>query len=59
VRGAFAHRRKALARSLASAGVVSRERALEALEALGLDPGVRAEALAPRELAALAGELEG
>ncbi len=59
VRAAFAHRRKALARSVANAGVASRERVQAALVRLGLDPGVRAEALAPAQFAALAGELEG
>jgi 16S rRNA (adenine1518-N6/adenine1519-N6)-dimethyltransferase len=59
VRGAFAHRRKALARSVGIAGVASRERTLEALEALGLPAAARAEELAPAEFAALARELEG
>jgi 16S rRNA (adenine1518-N6/adenine1519-N6)-dimethyltransferase len=59
VRGAFAHRRKALARSVGIAGVASRERTLEALEALGLSAAARAEELAPAEFAALARELEG
>ncbi len=49
VRGAFAHRRKALARSLAEAGVVSRESALAALDRCGLDSRSRAEELAPAE----------
>ena len=49
VRAAFAHRRKALARSVALAGVASRERTIAALEEAGLDPGTRAEALAPPE----------
>ncbi|CAN5149891.1 16S rRNA (adenine(1518)-N(6)/adenine(1519)-N(6))-dimethyltransferaseRsmA [soil metagenome] len=57
VRGAFAHRRKALARSLAMSGVVSRERALSALERMGRSPTTRAEELQPRELAALAMEI--
>jgi 16S rRNA (adenine1518-N6/adenine1519-N6)-dimethyltransferase len=59
VRGAFAHRRKALARSVGIAGVASRERTLEALEALGLPAAARAEELAPAEFAALARELGG
>jgi 16S rRNA (adenine1518-N6/adenine1519-N6)-dimethyltransferase len=59
VRGAFAHRRKALARSVGIAGVASRERTLEALEALGLSVAARAEELAPAEFAALARELGG
>ena len=47
VEGAFAHRRKTLANSLQLAGVATREQAVAALAALGLDPAVRAEALAP------------
>ncbi len=57
VRGAFAHRRKALARSVATASVASRARTLEALDALGKSPTVRAEELEPAEFAALAREL--
>jgi len=56
VNAAFAHRRKALAGSLALAprarhGV--RDRAREALVALGHPPDVRAERLAPQDFAAL------
>ena len=58
VRAGFAHRRKALARSVGIAGVASRERVLAALEAAGLDAGVRAEALAPGDFVRLARELE-
>ncbi|MSO95218.1 MAG: ribosomal RNA small subunit methyltransferase A [Thermoleophilia bacterium] len=47
VEGAFAHRRKTLANSLQLAGVSTREAAAAALAVLGLDPSVRAEALAP------------
>jgi 16S rRNA (adenine1518-N6/adenine1519-N6)-dimethyltransferase len=54
VEAAFAHRRKTLANSLALAGVASRERAVAALERIGRAANVRAEALAPRELVALA-----
>jgi 16S rRNA (adenine1518-N6/adenine1519-N6)-dimethyltransferase len=53
VQGAFAHRRKALPRSLGLAGG-DRERAIAALTALGHAPTVRAEALAPEALRALA-----
>ena len=56
VQGAFAHRRKALPRSLSLAGG-DRDRAIAALTELGLDPGVRAEALAPEQLRALAERL--
>jgi 16S rRNA (adenine1518-N6/adenine1519-N6)-dimethyltransferase len=54
VTAAFAHRRKTLPNSLALAGLVSRERAAEALEAVGRSPETRAEALAPREFVTLA-----
>jgi 16S rRNA (adenine1518-N6/adenine1519-N6)-dimethyltransferase len=54
VEGAFAHRRKTLPNSLALAGTASRETVAEALAALGRDPAVRAEALAPHEFVALA-----
>jgi 16S rRNA (adenine1518-N6/adenine1519-N6)-dimethyltransferase len=47
VEGAFAHRRKTLANSLQLAGVTSRDNAVAGLAQLGLDPAVRAEALAP------------
>jgi 16S rRNA (adenine1518-N6/adenine1519-N6)-dimethyltransferase len=51
---AFAHRRKRLAKSLELAGLADRERAAAALEAIGRDPGARAEELAPQEFVALA-----
>ena len=57
VRGGFAHRRKALPRSLQTAGVAGRDAARDALERLGLAPDVRAERLAPGEFRALAAEL--
>jgi 16S rRNA (adenine1518-N6/adenine1519-N6)-dimethyltransferase len=53
VDGAFGHRRKTLANALALAGVASRERAVDALAAIGRDANVRAEALAPSEFVAL------
>ena len=53
VQAAFAHRRKALAKSLALAGVAPRERVRDALEALGHPLDVRAERLAPEQLRAL------
>jgi 16S rRNA (adenine1518-N6/adenine1519-N6)-dimethyltransferase len=53
VQAAFAHRRKALARSLALAGAASRERVRAELEALGHPLDVRAERLAPEELRTL------
>lgn len=58
VRAAFAHRRKALARSVATAGVAQRARVLEALEAMGKQPTARAEELEPQEFVALAKELD-
>ncbi len=48
VQAAFAHRRKTLANSLSLAGV-ERARAEDALRGIGLDPGARAEALAPED----------
>ena len=54
VSAAFAHRRKTLPNSIALAGLASRERAAAALEAIGRDAGVRAEALEPPEFVALA-----
>lgn len=51
--GAFAHRRKTLANSLALAGVATREQVMEAIDAMGLDPAVRAEALEPSAFVAL------
>ena len=57
VEGAFGHRRKTLANSLSLSGLVTRERAVEALAAIGRDANVRAEALAPPEFVALAGAL--
>ena len=58
VRAAFAHRRKALPRSLSLAGdPADRDRAREALERLGQPADVRAERLSPPELRALHEEL--
>jgi 16S rRNA (adenine1518-N6/adenine1519-N6)-dimethyltransferase len=59
VEAAFGHRRKTLANSVALSGVVSRERAVEALAAIGQPPSVRAEALEPAVFVALAEALEG
>jgi len=53
VSAAFGHRRKTLPNSLALAGLVSRERAAAALEALGRPENTRAEALTPPEFVAL------
>jgi 16S rRNA (adenine1518-N6/adenine1519-N6)-dimethyltransferase len=57
VRDAFAHRRKALARSLEHAAPGRRAAAREALAELGLPEDARAEQLAPADFAALAERL--
>jgi 16S rRNA (adenine1518-N6/adenine1519-N6)-dimethyltransferase len=57
VEAAFAHRRKTLPNSLALAGLADRERASEALEAIGRSANARAEELAPPEFVALAAAL--
>ena len=54
VEAAFAHRRKTLPNSLELAGLADRERAAAALETIGREPGIRAEALPPRAFVALA-----
>ena len=53
VQAAFGHRRKTLANSLDLGGVATRERAVEALGAIGQGPAVRAEALEPDAFVAL------
>jgi 16S rRNA (adenine1518-N6/adenine1519-N6)-dimethyltransferase len=59
VRAAFAHRRKALPRSLEHVRPGAREAARDALADMGLPQNTRAEALAPEEFAALAKRLAG
>jgi 16S rRNA (adenine1518-N6/adenine1519-N6)-dimethyltransferase len=54
VEAGFSHRRKTLPNSVAHAGLAERERAAEALTAIGRQPETRAEALEPEEFAALA-----
>src|SRR5262249_11146616 len=54
VNGAFAHRRKTLPNSLELARLATRAESAGALEAIGREPNVRAEALAPPEFVALA-----
>jgi 16S rRNA (adenine1518-N6/adenine1519-N6)-dimethyltransferase len=54
IQAAFAHRRKTLANSLALSGVATRPQVEKALARIGRPAGVRAEALAPEELVALA-----
>jgi 16S rRNA (adenine1518-N6/adenine1519-N6)-dimethyltransferase len=58
VNAAFAHRRKTLPNSLELAGLTTRETATAALDAIGRESMVRAEALTPREFVALAEALE-
>jgi 16S rRNA (adenine1518-N6/adenine1519-N6)-dimethyltransferase len=57
VTAAFAHRRKTLPNSLELAGLTTRAVAVEALAAIGREPSIRAEALAPPEFLALADAL--
>jgi len=54
VDAAFSHRRKTLANAVALSGLASREAAVSALETIGRDAGVRAEALEPPEFVRLA-----
>ena len=54
VEAAFAHRRKTLPNSLDLAGLAGREQAAAALNALGLPPETRAEALGPAQFVELA-----
>jgi 16S rRNA (adenine1518-N6/adenine1519-N6)-dimethyltransferase len=54
VGAAFAHRRKTLPNSLELSGLASRDEAAAALEQIGREPGVRAEALEPQEFVELA-----
>jgi len=60
VRASFAHRRKALARSLEEAGGPAgvREAARESLEDMGHPPDARAEVLSPADFVQLARDLE-
>jgi 16S rRNA (adenine1518-N6/adenine1519-N6)-dimethyltransferase len=57
VTAAFAHRRKRLANSLELAGFATRDETIRALQAIGREPAVRAEELAPPEFVALADAL--
>lgn len=68
VRAAFAHRRKALPRSVSltlargsagepALGQISRQQVLEALAAIGLPADIRAERLSPPQFRELAGQL--
>ena len=53
VEAAFAHRRKTLPNSVELAGLTERERAASALDAIGLPPETRAEALSPEQFVEL------
>ncbi|MDX6424429.1 MAG: rRNA (adenine1518-N6/adenine1519-N6)-dimethyltransferase [Gaiellaceae bacterium] len=53
VGAAFAHRRKTLPNSVELSGLATRAEAAAALERIGRDPGVRAEALEPQEFVEL------
>jgi 16S rRNA (adenine1518-N6/adenine1519-N6)-dimethyltransferase len=57
VQAAFAHRRKTLPNSLELAGLAPRARSAEALEVIGREPGIRAEALEPNEFVAFTAAL--
>jgi 16S rRNA (adenine1518-N6/adenine1519-N6)-dimethyltransferase len=57
IEAAFGHRRKTLANALALSGLATREQAVGALGRIGRDAAVRAEALTPPELVALAEQL--
>src|SRR5262249_38049167 len=57
VEGAFAHRRKRLPNSLELAGVAAKPGAVAALETIGREPTIRAEALEPDEFVALTAAL--
>jgi len=57
VGASFAHRRKRLANSLELSGLAPRDRAAAALEAIGREPGARAEELSPPEFVTLADAL--
>jgi 16S rRNA (adenine1518-N6/adenine1519-N6)-dimethyltransferase len=54
VQAAFAHRRKTLANSLELSAVATRGEAAAALARIGREPGIRAEALPPKEFVTLA-----
>jgi len=54
VEASFAHRRKTLPNSVELAGLAPRDRAADALGAIGRPPETRAEALAPPEFVSLA-----
>jgi len=58
VRAAFSHRRKALPRSMDMAIPGTLEQARHALEELGIDPGIRAEAVSPEQFRAFSGMID-
>jgi len=58
VRAGFAHRRKAMARSIDMAIPGSLQPVRKGLEEAGIDPGIRAEALSPEQFAKLSGMID-
>ncbi len=58
VKAGFAHRRKAMARSIDTAIPGTLIKVRDALEAAGIDPGIRAEALSPGQFAKLSGMID-
>lgn len=58
VRAGFAHRRKAMARSVELTHPGSLQAVRDALEEIGADPGIRAEALSPDRFAKLSGMID-
>lgn len=58
IRAGFAHRRKAMARSVEMTVPGSFKAVRAGLEAAGIDPGIRAEALSPGQFAKLSGMIE-
>lgn len=58
VRAGFAHRRKAMARSVDMSIPGSLRAVRQALEEAGVDPGIRAEALSPDQFAKLSGMID-
>ncbi len=58
VRAAFSHRRKTMPRSMDMAIPGTFEPARIALEEIGIDPGIRAEAVSPEQFAAFSGMID-
>ncbi|MGK2955304.1 MAG: 16S rRNA (adenine(1518)-N(6)/adenine(1519)-N(6))-dimethyltransferase RsmA [Solirubrobacterales bacterium] len=58
VRAAFSHRRKTMPRSMEMAIPGTFDPARKALEEIGLDPGIRAEAVSPEQFEAFSGMID-